>query len=96
MQFRFNGFANNLVEYARSIKCPVLFMHGANNSRAKLSEGRRVYDAVQGGGRWFKVFSEANHQSYDTVYSEQWKDALLNFIDIMPQISCKARYALSL
>ena len=79
MQFGFNGFANNPVEYARSLKCPVLFMHGANDPRAKLAEGRSVYDAVTGNRKWFKEFSEAGHQSYVAANSDQWQTAVLDF-----------------
>ncbi len=79
IQFGFNGFGNNPVEYASSLKCPVLFMHGSSDPRAKLSEGRSVYDAVPGSCKWFKEFSEAGHQSYVAAYPEQWKVSVNNF-----------------
>ncbi len=80
MQFGFNGFDNNPVEYASSLKCPVLFMHGANDPRAKLAEGRSVYDAVPGNRKWFKEFEKAKHQSYIATYPEQWRTAVWEFM----------------
>lgn len=80
IQFGFNGFDNNPVEYAESLKCPVLFMHGANDPRAKLSEGRSVYNAVPGNHKWFKEFAGTGHQSYVAANPEQWKEAVVSFL----------------
>ncbi len=81
VQFGFNGFENNPVEYAHSLKCPALFMHGANDPRAKLSEGRDVYNAVPGNRKWFKEFADAGHQSYVAANPGQWKEAVLEFLN---------------
>jgi dipeptidyl aminopeptidase/acylaminoacyl peptidase len=47
-QFGFNGFKHNPVDYAASVRCPILFLHGTADSRAHLAEARHVYDAVPG------------------------------------------------
>jgi pimeloyl-ACP methyl ester carboxylesterase len=54
-------------------------MHGENDPRAKLSEGRRVYDAVPGAKK-FKIFAEAGHQSYAKAYPEQWMAEIRLFL----------------
>jgi len=79
VQFGFNGFDNNPAEYAKALKCPALFMHGENDPRAKLSEGRRVYDAVPGNKK-FVIFKGTGHQSYAKAYPEQWAKEISGFL----------------
>jgi uncharacterized protein len=45
-QAGFNGFAHNPVQYAASVTCPILFLHGATDARAHIEEARRVFAAV--------------------------------------------------
>ena len=71
----FNGFSHNPVEYAQAVRCPSLFMHGANDPRAKLAEGRRVFDAVPG-PKEFKEFEAIGHESYAAVRPVEWKAAV--------------------
>jgi len=77
----FNGFAHNPVDYARSVRCPILFMHGSNDVRATLDEGRRVYAAVPG-KKDFKEFSYAGHESYASSFPDDWKQAIADFLQI--------------
>jgi len=43
IQAGFNGFAHNPVDYAAGVRCPILFLHGDDDPRARLEEARRVW-----------------------------------------------------
>jgi dipeptidyl aminopeptidase/acylaminoacyl peptidase len=74
-QFGFNGFKHNPVDYARSVKCPILFLHGAADPRARLEEARRVFDAVPG-AKQFESFPGLRHQAAVVRFREQWTAAV--------------------
>lgn len=74
----FNAFTHNPIKYAPSIRCPILFMHGSNDERATIEEGRRVYDAVPG-MKTFKEFSDAGHESYAESFPDEWKNTVAKF-----------------
>jgi pimeloyl-ACP methyl ester carboxylesterase len=81
-QWGFNGFSHNPIEYARSIHCPILFMHGANDSRAKIEEGRRVYNQVSTQKK-FVEFHELGHDSYYVNSPQKWKTVIADFLKIV-------------
>jgi hypothetical protein len=78
-QFGFNGFGNNPVDYAVSVRCPILFLHGAADTRAQLTEARRVYDAVPG-RKWFKEFAGIGHTPIVSHQRRQWKETVSQFL----------------
>ncbi|MGD0815149.1 MAG: alpha/beta fold hydrolase [Verrucomicrobiota bacterium] len=78
-QFGFNGFGHNPVEYAASVRCPILFLHGAADPRAHLAEARRVYDAVPG-RKWFKEFPGIGHAATVVPCRRQWKETVWQFL----------------
>ncbi len=78
-QWGFNGFKHNPVDYARSLNCRAIFMHGADDPRAKLSEGRRVYDAAPG-QKMFEEFPAVGHEAYISKYPAEWKAAVAELI----------------
>lgn len=67
-QSGFNGFSHNPVDYATSVDCPALFMHGRDDPRATLDEGRRVFNAVPG-PKQFKIFDRTGHESYISTHA---------------------------
>lgn len=74
-QWRFNGFKHNPVDYASSVNCPALFMHGRDDPRATLDEGRRVFDAVPSSKEWVQ-FDGVGHQSYIAANPSEWRTAV--------------------
>jgi len=78
-QFGFNGFGNNPVEYAASVRCPILFLHGAADGRAHLAEARQVYDAVPG-RKWFKEFAGIGHAPIVVPCRREWKETVSRFL----------------
>lgn len=78
-QIGFNGFRHNPVEYARCVSCPILFLHGVEDPRARIDEGRRVF-AATAAPKWFKAFPDAGHESFVSRYAQQWKAAVQKFL----------------
>ena len=78
-QWGFDGFAHNPVGYAASLNCPSLFMHGANDPRATLAEGRRVFAAAHG-AKEFKEFLSAGHESCLLKSPDEWRTAVARVV----------------
>ena len=71
VQTRFNAFDHNPVAYAKTLTCPALFMHGTDDPRARIEEGRRVFSAVPG-DKQFKEFPAIGHEAYVASYPGEW------------------------
>ena len=78
--FGFNGFAHNPVAYAQALECPALFLHGADDPRATLAEGRRVFAAAPSRRKQFVVFENVGHDSYAARHPAQWQAAVRAFL----------------
>jgi len=78
-QLGFNAFEYSPVAYAGSVRCPILFMHGRHDPRARIGEARRVYDAVPG-RKLFKEFSEAGHEGYIGRFPSEWRRTVAEFL----------------
>ena len=78
-QWGFNGFEHNPENYARAVQCPALFMHGGDDPRATLGEGRRVFDAVHG-SKEFKIFDRTGHESYISTHATEWRATVAEFM----------------
>lgn len=74
-QWRFNGFRHNPVDYAAHLRCPALFMHGSDDPRATVEEGRRVFDAASS-EKAFLAFQETGHHSYVAAHRVEWTAAV--------------------
>jgi alpha-beta hydrolase superfamily lysophospholipase len=79
-QSGFNGFRHNPVDYAAAVHCPSLFLHGSDDSRARVGEARAVFERVPG-RKQFEVFTGAEHESGIKRFSTQWKTAVRKFIE---------------
>jgi len=78
-QWHFNGFRHNPVDYAAHLRCPALFMHGSDDPRATLEEGRRVFDAASG-EKTFVTFQNTAHHAYMVVHRVEWTEAVAKII----------------
>ena len=79
LQWSFNGFRHNPVDYAAHLRCPALFMHGSDDPRATLEEGRRVFDAASG-EKTFLTFQNTGHHSYVATHRGEWTVAVEKLI----------------
>lgn len=68
----FNAFAHNPVDYAPSVQCPTLMMHGAKDPRVSVREVERVHEKL-GGGKTLVVFPKLGHQSYVEADVRVWR-----------------------
>jgi dipeptidyl aminopeptidase/acylaminoacyl peptidase len=67
------------VRYAAGVRCPILFLHGADDPRARLEEARRVFDAVSAPKR-FKEFPNLGHESSAARFPAEWKETVGQFL----------------
>ncbi|MBE7552244.1 MAG: alpha/beta fold hydrolase [Anaerolineales bacterium] len=74
-----SGFRHNPVEYAAGVQCPALMLHGTDDPRATLAEGRAVFNRL-GGKKWFEAFTGVGHEAYLAVEPEQWKQSVTLFL----------------
>jgi pimeloyl-ACP methyl ester carboxylesterase len=79
-QWGFDGFEHNPSAYAASVRCPVLLMHGARDPRVRLTEARRVFEAIAA-AKEFVTFERSGHESYLSSHANQWRTAVERFID---------------
>lgn len=82
-QWGFDGFSHNPVDYAASVRCAILVMHGEDDTRARIEEGRRVFDAVSDDNqKQFLSFAGTGHESYVAKHPEAWQTAVAGVIRI--------------
>jgi pimeloyl-ACP methyl ester carboxylesterase len=68
----FDAFAHNPVDYAPSVRCPTLMMHGGKDPRVSVREVERIYEKL-GGGKALVVFEKLGHQSYAEADVNAWR-----------------------
>jgi uncharacterized protein len=77
-----NGFAHNPVDYARSVQCPALLMHGALDPRVTPEEAAAIFDRLSG-HKEFVSFPGAGHGSLFTAEPEVWKEQVRGFLETL-------------
>jgi len=75
----FNAFDHNPVDYAARVPCPILFLHGSDDPRARLDEARRVFAAVPG-AKQFREFPNMGHESSFIRYPAEWHQTVGDFL----------------
>ncbi|GAB4442571.1 MAG: hypothetical protein Fur0044_38990 [Anaerolineae bacterium] len=75
----YSGFRHNPVEYAASVYCPALVLHGTDDPRATLAEGRAVFQNLNG-KKWFEAFSGVGHEAYLAAKPDEWQRAVSQFL----------------
>ncbi|MFY9976083.1 MAG: alpha/beta fold hydrolase, partial [Chromatiaceae bacterium] len=78
-QWGFGGFEHNPSDYAASLDCPTLLMHGARDPRVSLTEARRMFEVIPG-TKEFVTFERSGHDSYFSKNASQWRTAVERFI----------------
>jgi alpha-beta hydrolase superfamily lysophospholipase len=79
VQHSMNGFAHNPADYAASVRCPTLIMHGSLDPRVSLTEVQSVH-ANLAGEKQLTLFPRAAHESYLAVDPELWNDTVGEFV----------------
>ncbi|MDR0449530.1 MAG: alpha/beta hydrolase [Rickettsiales bacterium] len=52
-------------ERARTITAPALVLHGGNDKKVPIAQGRKVFDALPGGNKEFMEIPDAGHYTYN-------------------------------
>lgn len=78
IQQGFDGFEHNPIEYARSVKCPVLMMHGGRDSRVSVEQGRNIFDNLDGEKR-YKLF-DVGHEVMAVACTVEWREQVTEFL----------------
>ena len=76
----YNGFAHNPADYARSVRCPALVLHGAADARVSVAQLQRVADSLAGPKR-VQIFPGVGHQSYVAARPDEWRAAVGGFLN---------------
>jgi dipeptidyl aminopeptidase/acylaminoacyl peptidase len=80
VQQGFNGFRHNPVDYARSVHCPVLLMHGASDPRVTTKQAEAIFENLPGEKR-FELFPEVGHRPYIAAMPDLWKRTVAQFLE---------------
>ena len=75
----FSGFRHNPADYARSMCCPTLILHGEEDPRATIEQARNILVNLAGPKR-IEVFGEVGHGSCRDAAPERWKEAVSQFL----------------
>jgi alpha-beta hydrolase superfamily lysophospholipase len=84
VQLGFNGFRHNPADYACSVRCPVLFLHGAQDHRVTPEQARSVFDNLAG-QKAFVTFPTAGHESLLANDAELWTKSVSHFLAELPE-----------
>ena len=79
VQQGYNGFAHNPVEYAHSVRCPTLLMHGGRDRRVGVGQLMAVFQNLNG-AKTLHLFGELNHESYLAAQPEEWRETVRTFL----------------
>ena len=78
VQLGFNGFTHSPMTDIASLSSPVLFLHGADDPRARLADARRVAHNAPA-QTTFEVFPGVGHASCLAADPTQWRQAVHPF-----------------
>lgn len=78
VQHGFNGFKHNPAEYAKGVECPVLVLHGENDTRVSRAQLESVFNNL-GGEKRLKFFP-AGHEACLASDPPQWKRSVSAFL----------------
>ena len=80
VQQGFNGFKHNPAEYARSVHCPTLLMHGGRDPRVTVEQTGNIYVQLQG-AKTLEQFNSLGHGSAVGNQSVEWRQSVRKFLD---------------
>jgi alpha-beta hydrolase superfamily lysophospholipase len=79
VQHGFNGFRHNPVDYARGVRCPVLFLQGEQDTRVTREQAEAVFKNLAG-EKHFELFPGVGQQSCLSGRPDQWKQVVAEFL----------------
>jgi len=79
VQQEFDGFTHNPVEYARSVECPALLLHGELDPRVTVEQNALIFERLAG-QKQLVSFPGAGHESLIVDAPEAWKQHVADFL----------------
>ncbi|MBN2492932.1 MAG: alpha/beta fold hydrolase [Planctomycetes bacterium] len=79
VQHGFNAFAHSALDYARSVRCPVLVLRGELDSRSTAGEAAALRAALAGPAELVAI-PGAGHDSVATERPDEWRGAVAHFL----------------
>ncbi len=76
---RIDTFSHSPMDYAKAVTTPALVLHGGKDPRARLEDGRRVYEALEGPKSMY-VFEALAHEAYVAAEPTEWRDHMQRFL----------------
>jgi uncharacterized protein YbjT (DUF2867 family)/alpha-beta hydrolase superfamily lysophospholipase len=77
---RMQGFSHNPAEYAASVRCPTLILHGDEDQRVSLAQVREVLAGIPQGLGSLEILKGVGHEFYAVVRRDEWLAALKAFL----------------
>ncbi len=78
-QSGFNPFKHNPSDYAVSVGCPALFLHGEDDPKAPLNEVLNVFNPITT-EKYLVVFPDTVHEPCFKSNRELWSDSVFTFL----------------
>jgi uncharacterized protein len=83
LQRGFNFFSHNPVDYARSVNCPTLILHGEKDERATLKQARNLERSFGGKARLI-VYPDVPHMVIVNARPSEWTRDIRAFLKQLP------------
>ncbi len=80
LQCGFNVFQHNPIEYASSVSCPVLLLHGEKDMRVSKAQAEAIFANLASARKTLKLFPNAGHESLLRASEDDWKEAVKRFL----------------
>lgn len=87
IQNGFWAFGHNPEEYAKSINCPTLLLHGAKDEKVSIKEINRIYENLNCKKK-LVIYKNAGHENYLNKHEKEWSLDIRNFL-IKPDLKNK-------
>lgn len=80
----YNGFNNNVVLYAKQVKCPVLLQWGERDRYVTKNETEKIYNSLGSLHKKLIIYPGADHQSFLMIDPQTWEKEVGDFINALP------------
>jgi pimeloyl-ACP methyl ester carboxylesterase len=75
----FPALSHNPVDYAETIKVPVLLLYGSKDDKVSEAEIKRIYNNLKG-RKTLETYPKAGHENYLIQYAGEWERDVKNFL----------------
>jgi uncharacterized protein len=80
VQNGFWAYSHNPVDYAKSVKCPVLLMYGKQDKTITEQDTRSIFSNLNNPLNELKVYPNAGHEDFLKQYRPEWARDVSDFI----------------